>query len=135
MSARTQERILLVDDNRIFREALAQRLRAAGYQVVVEETGERGFLSARDRDRPIGWLYTRAALPRLVDGWIVADAYHELHAHRPAIIAAAEARRSRDDIVLAHPSPAAVIAALLRVIDNAMSPGLHAGMAAAKRAA
>jgi CheY-like chemotaxis protein len=135
MSARTQERILLVDDNPMFRDALARRLRAAGYQVVVEETGERGFLSARDRARPIGWLYTRAALPRLVDGWIVADAYHDAHAHRPAVISATAEPRSTQDIVLAHPSPAAVMTALLRIIDREMSCGLPAGVAETKRAA
>ena len=71
MSTNNQNRILLVDDNQIFRQALAQRLQTAGYQVVTEESGERAFLSVRNWQRPIDWLYTRAALPRMVDGWIL----------------------------------------------------------------
>jgi CheY-like chemotaxis protein len=128
MSASRQERILLVDDNQMFRETLGRRLRAAGYQVVTEETGERAFLSVRRREQPIGWLYTRSALPRLIDGWILADAYHEVHAHRPVVISAAEARRSARDIILKQPNLAAVMRALLhamageRVLPTAGDP-------------
>ena len=68
MSTNERERILVVDDNHIFRETLAQRLRDAGYQVATAETGERAFLALRDWSRPVGWLYTRAKLPCLIDG-------------------------------------------------------------------
>jgi CheY-like chemotaxis protein len=80
MSAKEHERILVVDDNHIFREALAERLRDAGYQVTTAETGERAFLTLRDWSRRVDWLYTRASLPGLVDGWILADEYHDRHA-------------------------------------------------------
>jgi CheY-like chemotaxis protein len=118
MSRGQQECILLVDNNQVFREALAQRLRAAGHEVVAEDTGERAFPLVRNWNRSIGWLYARAALPRLVDGWILADAYHEVHARRPVVIAAAEARASECDIVLAQPSPGAVAKALLVAIAD-----------------
>ena len=68
MSASKQELILVVDDNSIFRETLADRLRASGHDVLVAETGEQAFLTLRDRSHSIGWLYTRAALPGLIDG-------------------------------------------------------------------
>jgi CheY-like chemotaxis protein len=113
MSAGKQEQILLVDDNHMFREALAQRLRTAGYQVTIADTGEQAFWSVRSWERPIGWLYTRAALPRLIDGWILADAYHEVHAHRPVVVSSVEARQSGQDIILRQPTPAAVMSALL----------------------
>jgi CheY-like chemotaxis protein len=118
MGGDKQEQILLVDDNHVFREALAQRLRAAGHQVITAETGERAFLSVRSWERPIGWLYTRAALPRLIDGWILADAYHEVHAHRPVVVSAAETRRSEKDIILKQPTPAAVMNALLSAMHG-----------------
>jgi hypothetical protein len=57
-------------------------------------------------------------LPRLIDGWILADAYHEVHAQRPVVISAAQARRSGRDIVLEQPSPAAVMRALLHAIEG-----------------
>ena len=118
MSRGQQQQILLVDNNHVFREALAQRLRNAGHEVVTEETGERAFPLVRDWSGPIGWLYARAALPRLIDGWILADAYHEVHARRPVVIAAAEARASDRDIVLAQPSPGDVARTLLDAIAD-----------------
>ena len=119
MSMSEHERILVVDDNHIFREALAQRLRDAGYQVTTAETGERAFLALRDWNRPIGWLYTRATLPRLIDGWILADEYHDSHAGRAVIIAAPEARTSRQgDIILQQPSLTTVLDTLRHVIES-----------------
>ena len=119
MSMNEHERILVVDDNHIFREALAQRLRDAGYQVTTAETGERAFLALRDWNRPIGWLYTRATLPRLIDGWILADEYHDSHAGRAVIIAAPEARTSRQgDIILQQPSLTTVLDTLRHVVES-----------------
>ena len=119
MSMNEHERILVVDDNHIFREALAQKLRDAGYQVTTAETGERAFLALRDWGRPVDWLYTRASLPRLIDGWILADEYHDSHAGRAVIIAAPEARTSQQgDIILQQPSPTTVLDTLLHVIES-----------------
>jgi hypothetical protein len=126
----------LVDDNHLFREALAQQLRTAGYHVLTEDTGERAFVAVRNWERPIGWLYTRAALPHLVDGWILADAYHDVHAHRPAVISAAETRLSERDIILKQPTPAAVMKELLKAMDREREmPLVDAEAAEARRAA
>lgn len=120
MSTSEAERILVVDDNHIFRETLAQRLRDAGYRVATAETGERAFLALRDRDRPVDWLYTRASLPRLIDGWIIADAYHDHQRNRAVVVAAAETRMSRQgDIVLKHPSVTCVLDTLRHIIEAA----------------
>jgi CheY-like chemotaxis protein len=117
MSESEQERVLVVDDNPIFRETLAQRLREAGCEVVAAESGERAFFALRDWRRPVDWLYVRAALPGLIDGWILADAYHDTHPRRAAIVAAPEARPSPcGDIILERPTPAAVLEAMQRVI-------------------
>jgi DNA-binding NtrC family response regulator len=119
MSTNEHERILVVDDNHIFRETLAQRLRASGYHVSTAETGERAFLALRDWSRPIDWLYTRASLPCLIDGWILADEYHDSHAGRAVIIAAPEARISRQgDIILQQPSPTTVLDTLRHAIES-----------------
>ena len=72
MSIGSPQRILIVDDNPDFRERLAHCLRDQGHEVITAETGERAFVVLRDREHPIDWLYTRASLPGLIDGWILA---------------------------------------------------------------
>jgi hypothetical protein len=72
----------------------------------------------RDWSRPVDWLYTRANLPGLVDGWILADEYRDHHAGGAAIIAAPETRRSRQgDVILKQPTPMAVLDALRHMIE------------------
>jgi DNA-binding NtrC family response regulator len=95
MTRTQQECILVVDDNMIFRDALAQTLRAANYRVITAETGERAFVTLRDGSCRIDWLYSRAALPGLIDGWILADEYHDVHPGRAAIVATAASASSR----------------------------------------
>jgi len=137
---RTYDRnsVLVVDDNHIFRESLAQKLRDAGYQVATAETGEKAFVALRDWSHPVGWLYTRANLPGLIDGWILADAYRDSHSDRAVIIAAPEARSSRQgDIVLKQPVLSAVLDLLRQGIDaerSKLAPD-QADMADRRRAA
>jgi len=120
MSTSEAQHVLVVDDNHIFRETLAQRLRDAGHRVTTAETAERAFLALRDWSRPVDWLYTRACLPSLIDGWILADEYRDRQRKRAVIIAASEARESREgDIVLDHPSVAAVLDMLRHMIEAA----------------
>ena len=63
--------------------------------------------------RPIDWLYTRADLPGLVDGWILADEYHDHRPDRAAVIAASAERLSgQGHVVLRKPSLAAALDAI-----------------------
>jgi DNA-binding NtrC family response regulator len=118
-----QERVLLVDANPIFRDALADCLQAEGFEIVLAETGERALLILRDRSRPINWLYSRAALPGLVDGWILADEYHVTHPNRAVIVSGQETRPSaRHDIVLNEPTPAATSEAIHNLINGSRPP-------------
>ena len=113
------QRILIVDDNLIVRETLAQLLRAQGHDVITPDTGVNAFLALCDRSRPVGWLYARVVLPGLIDGWILADAYHEMHEDRAVILSGAEARVSaQGDIVLKQPTPRAVFDALHRAFAS-----------------
>ncbi|WP_162820823.1 response regulator [Microvirga calopogonii] len=117
MDTDRRDRILVADHNPTFRETLVRRLRAAGYEVTTADTGEHAFLTLRDWQHPIEWLYTRAGLPILIDGWILADEYHDTYPARPAVIAAAKVRPSRQgDIILAHPSPASVLEIIRELI-------------------
>jgi CheY-like chemotaxis protein len=114
-----QEGILVVDDNPIVRETLAEWLRAGGNEVATAATGERAFLMLRDERRWVGWLYTRANLPGLIDGAILADEYHDRYPDRPVVIAAAaEPPPSMRDVILKQPVPAALLEAIRTVVDG-----------------
>ncbi len=133
MDKRCCDRILVVDHNPIFRENLAQRLRAAGHDVTTSGTGEHAFLMLRDWQHPINWLYTRASLPILIDGWILADEYHEAYPTRPAVIATPEVPPlHQGDIVLAQASPTAVLKIICGLIKQSRyrqcQPGSALGM-------
>ena len=136
MSAVKPQRILIADDNPIMRETLAQCLRTQAYEVITADTGERAFLALRDWSHPIGWLYTRAVLPGLVDGWILADEYHDMHGNRPVILAGAEQRiSSRGDLVLKQPTVVAVVNAIHQVLVAMEKATFTTDAAEASRAA
>jgi DNA-binding NtrC family response regulator len=119
MSIGTPQRILIADDNPDFREKLAHCLRAQGHNVITAETGERAFMVLRDWGHPIDWLYTRASLPGLIDGWILADEYHEMHQNRAVIISTSEARvSSRGDIVLKQPILPTAFEAIIDAVSS-----------------
>jgi CheY-like chemotaxis protein len=106
-------RILIADPNAAFRESLAQHLRAGGFEVVTAATGQSAFSVLRDWHHPVGWLYTRANLPGLIDGWILADEYHDRYPGRAAVIAASRGRASaQGHVVLDEPSLAAALDAI-----------------------
>jgi DNA-binding NtrC family response regulator len=120
MRATEQKCILIVDSNRASCERLAQEFRAADYDVVTADTGERAFLILRDWHYQVGWLYTRASLPGLIDGWILADQYHDAHPTRAAVISAHKARSSaRGDIILNEPTLTSVAQAIWHAIGTA----------------
>ena len=124
MAQRQTSCILIVDDNPVVRERLAQVLRAGGEEVITAATGEQAFGVLRDWSKPVDWLYTKARLPGLIDGWILADAFHDTHPSRVAIIAADRDRTSsRGDVVLGQESPASILHALRDC------QGLHDGQA------
>ena len=86
------------------------------------------FLALRDRSRPVGWLYARVVLTGLIDGWILADAYHEMHKDRAVILSGAEDRISaQGDIVLKQPTPRAVFDALRRAFASDQAAIFAAG--------
>jgi DNA-binding response OmpR family regulator len=120
MSIGSPQRILIVDDNPDFRKRLAHCLRGQGHEVITAETGERAFVVLRDREHPIDWLYTRASLPGLIDGWILADEYHETHGNRAVVISSSEARgSSRGNIILTQPMPPTAFKAIVGAVSSA----------------
>lgn len=120
------ERILIVDTNTALRESLAQRLRVNGFDVVTAANGEQAFYLLRDWRHPIDWLYTRATLPGLIDGWILADEYHDSYPDRAAVIATSNERTSsQGHLVLKEPSLVNALEAI-RDIAEAQKPAVPA---------
>jgi CheY-like chemotaxis protein len=121
------KRILIADPDAAFRERLTQHLRAHGFEVVTAVTGESAFHLLRDWHHPVGWLYTRADLPGLIDGWILADEYHDRYPDRAAVIAASRDRVSaQGHVVLDAPVPVAALEAI-RAVASSRKPVVSAG--------
>ena len=106
-------RILIADTDTTFREGLTQQLRASGFEVVTASSGQSAFSLLRDWDHPVDWLYARADLQDLVDGWILADEFRDSHPHRSAVIAVTGERASEQGhVVLKDPSLTAALDAI-----------------------
>jgi DNA-binding NtrC family response regulator len=117
------ECVLIVDRNLGSCERLAQELRSANYNVLTADTGEQAFFILRHRQHQIGWLYSRAVLPGLIDGWILADEYHDTHPDRPAVISGQDERfTAHGDIVLKEPTVATVSETIRNVIEWTQPP-------------
>jgi CheY-like chemotaxis protein len=122
MNTTEQERILIVDINPLFLERLALELRARNFDVVVTESATQALQILRDWHRPIDWLFSRAILPGLIDGWILADEYHDSYPNRAAVIAAPEVRVSaQGHIVLKDPPPTAVLETMRCIMSRNQS--------------
>jgi CheY-like chemotaxis protein len=100
-------RVLIVEDEPIAREILADLLRMAGYQVLSEHSGEQALLTLlRERGR-IACLLTAVELPGLVDGWMLAEEFRVSDAALPVVFAVrskpAKARRVHNAAFVTHP--------------------------------
>jgi len=121
------KRILIADPDPAFRDHLTRHLRAHGFEVLTAATGERAFHILRDWHRSVGWLYTRANLPGLIDGWILADEYRDRHPDRAAVIAASREQVSaQGHVVLDEPSAVAALDAICAVASS-QTPVMSAG--------
>jgi CheY-like chemotaxis protein len=85
-ASRSKATVLVVDDDALARELLAQLLQAGGYDVIATCSGDRALLILCHQGQEIDWLVSKENLPGLVCGWILADEYHEHHSGRPALL-------------------------------------------------
>jgi hypothetical protein len=123
MSTTNQDHSLLVDTNALYLERLAQELPAQHFDVVATGSGEQAFHVLRDWPNSVDWLFSRATKPGLIDGWALADDYHDNHPALAAVLAASQARGSAQGyIVLEDPSPAAVLYALRGITAQHHAP-------------
>jgi len=88
-ASHSKARVLVVEDDALARELLAQLLRAGGFDVIAVPAGDRALLILCQLGEEIDWLVSKVGLPGLVCGWILADEYHEHHPDRPALLLSA----------------------------------------------
>src|ERR671921_1957040 len=87
MPQETAPKVLVVDDDAVAAALLAQLLHMAGFRAVTARTGEAALaLMIEDRD-DIAWLVTKARLPGLVCGRILADEFSRWHPAHPVVVA------------------------------------------------
>jgi len=122
----SRQRVLVVDDDAEIRESVGQALERAGFAPTLAATGEQGLVRLREWPRRIDWLYTKAELPGLVDGWILADEFHQAHPSRPVLYRVPRHGRQpsyEGGIVLSTPvSPRMVAEVLLRLTQSGDVP-------------
>src|SRR5215210_583490 len=112
MNAKNErQRVLVVDDDAATRVSAADALKRAGFEPKTAETGERALLILRQWPRHIDWLVTKPDLPGLVDGWMLADEFHQTHPGRPVLLSSDDVQRPSQPHVIAVDcsSPADVV--------------------------
>lgn len=87
-ASRSKATVLVVEDDAIARELLAQLLQTGGFEVIAAATGERALLILCQQGDEIDWLVSKVALPGLVCGWILKDEYHQHYPDRPVLLIA-----------------------------------------------
>jgi two-component system OmpR family response regulator len=81
-------KVLVVDGDAVVAALLAQLLRTAGFEAVTARTGEAALALMIEQRDGIGWLVTKAALPGLVCGRVLADEFSRWHPASSAVVLA-----------------------------------------------
>ena len=80
-------KVLVVDDDAVAAGLLAQLLQMAGFEAVTARTGEAGLALMIEQRDHIAWLVTKAKLPGLVCGLVLADEFSRWHPSQAAVVA------------------------------------------------
>ncbi len=80
-------RVLVVEDEPIAREILADLLKMAGYEVLSTRNGEQALLTLVQERGRLDCLLTAVELPGLVDGWMLAEEFRTTDSSRPVVFA------------------------------------------------
>ena len=117
-------RVLLVEADAERRALIAEALEQAGFDAATAGAGERALLILRQRPRRVEWLVAGSGLPGLVDGWMLADEFHQAHPGRPVLLSSDDVQRPSQPHVIAVDcsSPADVVEALRSLTSGAAWP-------------
>jgi CheY-like chemotaxis protein len=88
-------RILVVEQEPIAREILADLLKMAGYEVLATHNGEQALLTLMQERGRLDCLFTSVELPGLVDGWMLAEEFRSNDAARPVVFATGQGRTAQ----------------------------------------
>jgi CheY-like chemotaxis protein len=118
--------VLVVEFDPMARELLENVLRTGGFAVSSTPTGASALLFLSQQRGQIDWLVSRVALPGLVDGWILADEYHQHQASRPVILLSdpisEAACPSVDALFVSRTAPMSVLETLKSLITAQPAP-------------
>jgi CheY-like chemotaxis protein len=78
--------VLVVEDEVLLSDIIADELEDAGYRVITSFTGEEGLTILEGPD-PVDLLFTDIRLPGRVDGWRLAEAARSLRPGLPIVYA------------------------------------------------
>lgn len=120
-ASRSKATVLVVEDDALTRELLAQMLCASGFEVVPVPAGDRALLILCHLGEEIDWLISKVSLPGLVCGWILAEEYHEHHPNRPALLLSSidpADRQSAKAIFIPPETPMRAVDALQRLTSS-----------------
>lgn len=128
-TSRSKATVLAVEDDAVTRELLAHLLQSSGYDVIAVPTGECALLVLCQLAVEIDWLVSKASLPGLVCGSILADEYHEHHPSRPVLLVSSrnrfEAPSSATTIVISQGTPMRVLEVLQALKNPESARGLQ----------
>ncbi|HEX5867779.1 MAG TPA: response regulator [Beijerinckiaceae bacterium] len=88
-------RILVVEQEPIAREILADLLKMAGYDVLATHNGEQALLTLMQERGRLDCLFTAVELPGLVDGWMLAEEFRSTDAAGPVVFATGQERTAQ----------------------------------------
>lgn len=95
--------ILLVEDEPLQRELMAESLSSAGYEVTATRTGDEAAILLADRDR-FDALLTDIAIPGCIDGIGLAEHARQVHPDLPILFVSGGAANLRRAEALAQPT-------------------------------
>ena len=85
-ASRPRHTVLVVEDDGISRELIAQVLQTGRFDVIAASTGEQALLTLCQQGDEIDWLVSKVRLTGLVCGWMLAEEYHAHHPDRAALL-------------------------------------------------
>jgi len=120
-ASRSKAVVLVVEDDAIARELLAQLLLTGGFDVIAAQAGEQALLTLCRYGGEIDWLVSKVGLPGLVCGWMLADEYRQHHSDRPVVLIPPlfePARMSSDQVVFVPPGAPMRVLEVLQALKN-----------------
>jgi DNA-binding response OmpR family regulator len=109
-------KVLVVDDDAVAGALVAQLLRMAGFAVVTARTGEAALAQMIEERDDIAWLVTKAKLPGLVCGLLLADEFSRWRPTHPVLVAGGSTGAAPNAVAVADPlAPIEIVEVLKRL--------------------